>query len=152
MGCWLEIYCRNTCCAIPLLWGESERLRIGVGFAVLPAQEKRAGRVVRVSWHKTSSSSRGYDYAWQKTRIRIKARDSELCQPCLRKGRATQMTAIDHIISKAEGKKKGIPRSVIESDDNLECICTTCHERKTIEETGKSFEPRKATGLDGWPK
>ena len=100
------------------------------------------------SWHKTSSSSRGYGAAWRKKRKQILLRDGGLCQPCRRAGFITQATEVDHIQSRAVCKRLGIDA---EHDDNLQSICNPCHEKKTIEENGGTHAPRPVTGADGWP-
>lgn len=103
-------------------------------------------------WHKTSAASRGYDHRWQKTRERILMRDHGLCQVCRRAGHITPATEVDHRISKAQGRRRGLAASVIEGDDNLQALCTPCHARKTAEEEGRAYAPRVVTGSDGWPR
>lgn len=102
-----------------------------------------------MTWHNTSSHSRGYGYAWQKLRQRALERDHGLCQPCKRAGRITEADAVDHIIRKAECKRRGHRSDYL---DNLQSICNECHDRKTAEENGRSGEPKQVIGLDGWPK
>lgn len=74
-------------------------------------------------WHKTSRHERGYGAAWVKARDRIMTRDMHLCQPCWRKGRPTQATAVDHITPKAKGGT--------DDEANLEATCDRCHKAKT---------------------
>lgn len=100
-----------------------------------------------MAWSKESSTKRGYDYAWQKKRLRILDRDNHLCQPCLKKGRVTEGNEVDHIINKASADKH--PHIDIESDDNLQAICTECHENKSAEEKGHKV--KRQIGVDGWP-
>ena len=102
-------------------------------------------------WHKTSAASRGYDHCWQKTRERILMRDHGLCQICHRNRLITLATDVDHIISKAQGRRRRLAASVIEGDDNLQALCKECHARKTAEEEGRTYAPRVVTGVDGWP-
>ena len=66
---------------------------------------------------------RGYGTAWVKTRARIMKRDHGLCQVCARKGLVTVATQVDHIVNKASGGS--------DDDDNLQAICTPCHDAKT---------------------
>lgn len=79
---------------------------------------------------RTSSTARGYGWAWQKKREPILERDGGLCQPCLRRGRITPgCNTVDHIINRARGG----------SDDpsNLQTICSgpgSCHNAKTAAE------------------
>lgn len=70
-----------------------------------------------------SPEARGYDWAWRKQRKRILARDRGLCQMCLRAGRVTAATEVDHIVNKASGGS--------DADTNLEAICSPCHAIKT---------------------
>jgi 5-methylcytosine-specific restriction endonuclease McrA len=58
---------------------------------------------------------------------------------------------VDHIISRAEGKRRGLPDSVIESDDNLQTICTEAHQIKTAAEQGRTLKQKVTIGIDGWP-
>jgi 5-methylcytosine-specific restriction enzyme A len=100
------------------------------------------------SWHKTSSSSRGYGAAWRRKRKQILLRDGGLCQVCRRAGFITQATEVDHIMSRAECKRLGVNSEI---DENLQSICHPCHEKKTTEENGGTYGPRPVTGADGWP-
>lgn len=102
-------------------------------------------------WHKTSAASRGYDHRWRQTRERILLRDHGLCQDHHRRGQIVQATDVDHIISKAQGRRRRLATSIIEGDDNLQALCKECHARKTAEEEGRTYAPRVATGIDGWP-
>lgn len=102
-------------------------------------------------WHKTSAASRGYDHRWQKTRERILMLDHGLCRDHRRRGQIVQATDVDHIISKAQGRRRGLAASVIEGDDNLQSLCKDCHARKTAEEEGRKYAPKIVTGTDGWP-
>ena len=79
----------------------------------------------RPSWrqHLTSGSSRGYGWGWSALRRRILARDGGRCQPCLRAGRVTDATAVDHVQGKARGGT--------DAESNLESTCRTCHQLKT---------------------
>jgi 5-methylcytosine-specific restriction protein A len=70
------------------------------------------------------------------------ARDSRLCQPCLRKKpqRITAATEVDHIVPKAKGGTDELT--------NLQAICGECHKDKTIKDSGG--KPKPVIGLDGW--
>lgn len=70
------------------------------------------------------------------------ARDKYLCQPCLRKGRYTQATQVDHVESLALGGT--------DEASNLQAICDDCHKVKTQQENG-NFREKQAIGTDGWP-
>lgn len=67
---------------------------------------------------------------WRRKRTATLERDRYLCQPCLRNGRATPATEVDHIVSKGAGGS--------DSDDNLESTCHTCHQSKTLEEARRA--------------
>jgi 5-methylcytosine-specific restriction endonuclease McrA len=96
-----------------------------------------------MAWSKLSRHKRGYDHAWVKLRLHIMARDKYLCQECLKEGRTTLANQVDHILSKAKGGKDNM--------NNLQSLCEPCHDRKTIEETGKTFKPKVKIGIDGFP-
>jgi len=94
-----------------------------------------------MGWARTSRHQRGYGWIWEKIRARILRRDKGLCQPCLRKGRVTQATEVNHITPKAQGGT--------DSDKNLESICHPCHVDETLRQQGKRSKP--TFGADGWP-
>lgn len=94
-----------------------------------------------MAWPTTSRHSRGYGNEWTKLRKAIMARDSHLCQPCLRNGTPTPATQVDHIKPKAKGGT--------DAAGNLQAICTPCHDAKTIIDAGGKVKQRIA--LDGWP-
>lgn len=57
-------------------------------------------------------------------------------------GRVTLATVPDHIVPLALGG--------LDVDENIRCLCASCHERRTAEQFGLKY--RAPTGLDGWPK
>ncbi|MFS1582911.1 MAG: HNH endonuclease [Candidatus Arsenophonus phytopathogenicus] len=63
---------------------------------------------------------------WEILRARILKRDKYFCQPCLRKGIATEAKAVDHIQAKAFGGT--------DDEANLQAICQACHRTKTASE------------------
>lgn len=82
-----------------------------------------------MAWDRNlSRHERGYGYQWDRLRKLVLQRDQHLCQPCIRKGRATPATEVDHITPKAKGG----------TDDhgNLQAICSPCHKDKTTAENG----------------
>lgn len=98
-----------------------------------PVLSTRSGPVKSPGWaaqHTTSSTSRGYGYSWQKARLRVLLRDCGLCQTCLKVGRTTMATEVDHVVPKFEGG----------TDDpgNLSAICGPCHTAKTAEESKRA--------------
>lgn len=80
----------------------------------------------------TSSSERGYGWAWQKARQRILARDCGLCQceECKRLKRLRVATEVDHIVPKFEGGT--------DDDENLQAVNTDCHKLKTAAESARA--------------
>jgi 5-methylcytosine-specific restriction protein A len=94
-----------------------------------------------MTWSRTSRHDRGYGTAWDKLRRHIMQRDKHLCQPCKRASMITPAQQVDHIIPKAKGGT--------DDEDNLQAICKTCHEGKTIQDSGG--RPKVQIGADGWP-
>lgn len=94
-----------------------------------------------IGWRKThrqvSAAERGYDAAWRRLRDWVMRRDNGLCQPCLRAGRVTAATEVDHIIGKAEAKRMGWTRADADAHDNLQAICRECHKVKTAQDSRK---------------
>lgn len=70
---------------------------------------------------------RGYGTTWERLRVAILERDSYLCQACLRTGRVTPATQVDHVIPKAHGGT--------DDECNLSSICAPCHRYKTSRES-----------------
>lgn len=81
-------------------------------------------------WQRSSTgktrTQRGYGASWDKQRKRIFSRDNYLCQNCLKEGKLTPATEVDHIIPKSQGGT--------DEDDNLQSICIPCHRHKTATE------------------
>ena len=95
-----------------------------------------------MAWSTKSKQARGYGKQWDKVRAYALTRDNYLCQPCMKQGRLTPATAVDHIQNKASGGTDDM--------DNLQAICTDCHTRKTTwEATGRDYDTD--IGKDGWP-
>ena len=102
-------------------------------------------------WSTVSRHERGYGSDWDKRRKRILARDFGICQPCLKLGHTHRGSEVDHIVSKAEGKRLRWSVARIESDDNLQTICHSAHVQKTCIENGRVFKQKIEIGLDGFP-
>ena len=74
-----------------------------------------------------------------------------LCKQCLRQGTLTPLAvrprdhAVDHITPKAKGGT--------DDDDNLQSLCTACHDAKTLADNAdvRGYQPRRVIGADGWP-
>jgi len=92
-------------------------------------------------WSKQSRHARGYGTAWDKLRKLILTRDNHLCQACLRNGRPTPATHVDHITPKAKGGT--------DEHTNLQALCEPCHTAKTTIENGGRVKVE--IGADGWP-
>lgn len=102
-------------------------------------------------WSTESRHKRGYGTEWTKTRERILRRDKGICQPCLKDGYLHPGTEVDHIVSRAEGKRLGWAQSLVERDANLQTICTEAHRIKTAAEQGRTLKPKQKIGIDGYP-
>ena len=82
-----------------------------------------------------SRHERGYGWAWEQAVKRIRARDCDVCQACVRRddGHIGTYAAVDHRVPKAQGGT--------DDDANLEVICKPCHDEKTAGEArrGKGY-------------
>ena len=104
-----------------------------------------------MAWSKQSRHERGYGSVWTKIRERILKRDMYLCQACLKLGRTTPATQVDHITPKAQGGT--------DDDGNLQAICAACHLEKSLAEAaqaqGRTIRPKLTFTRDGkplWPE
>ena len=104
-------------------------------------------------WPTTSRQSRGYGAEWDRVRKAVLERDGYLCRcrHCKAEGRTTLATEVDHVVSKAEAKRRGWAQRQTDDPSNLQAINSDCHKRKTIEEQGGGLKPRVRIGLDGFP-
>ena len=107
----------------------------------------------RSSWPTESRHERGYGTEWDKVRRLVLERDEHLCQcrHCKEEGRTAIATEVDHIVSRANAQALGWSKARAEHSSNLQAINTQCHVRKTQEEQGKTFKPKRHIGLDGFP-
>lgn len=80
----------------------------------------------RVGMATTSELKRTRGSVWMKIRARILRRDKGLCQECLRNGRPTEATKVDHITALQIGGD--------DNDENLQSLCKDCHDVKTAAE------------------
>ncbi len=94
---------------------------------------------------KGTRQDRGYGKFWGKLRKHAINRDKGLCQVCLRSGRLKSFDEVDHIKPKAFGGQDEL--------ENLQCICSECHQLKTSDEaaSAKGYRIRPVVGSDGWP-
>lgn len=120
--------CRHPCC--------SKLSRDGSGFCDAHQEDRHAGRFADRA--RGSRHERGYGSEWDKKRRLILQRDNGLCQPCLKGGRVSGATQVDHIIPKAEGGT--------DDDSNLQSICVPCHKAKTATEGGMKSPSGRARG------
>lgn len=75
--------------------------------------------------------------------LRLKRlRNEPLCRMCKVEGRVTAATVPDHIKPLALGGE--------DVDENIRCLCASCHDRVTREEFGLK-PPKPQIGEDGWP-
>lgn len=116
------------------------RLKRCATHGIYSDNEKRCPKCKQDSHKIYDKTSRNKDSAkfynskeWKLTRDRAAKRDGGLCQECLRNGDVTEFDVVDHIIEIEDG---GCKLCV----DNLECLCHSCHNRK-------SAEKRKDRGL-----
>ena len=94
---------------------------------------------MQMAWSKLSRHARGYGSRWDKLRKVILIRDGYLCQHCLRKGRPTVATQVDHVKPKAAGGD--------DTERNLQSLCAACHEAKT--EADKGYAERVTFDASG---
>lgn len=86
----------------------------------------------------TSSTARGYGWAWQKKREQVLKRDCYLCQVCARTDRVSSADQVDHIVCKAEWLLTHDSEDGCEADENLQSICDACHKAKTAAEAARA--------------
>lgn len=108
----------------------------------------------KTGWPTTSRQSRGYGAEWDKTRLRILRRDGGLCQCDRCKGGQVRLliaTEVHHVVSKADGARRGWTQQQIDADSNLAAINKDCHKRETAAEQGRQLKAKMTPGADGWP-
>ena len=70
------------------------------------------------------AAARGYDSRWNVARRRF-LREHPLCAECMRQGRLTPATVVDHIIPHRGDEK------LFWSEQNWQPLCKPCHDHKT---------------------
>ncbi|MBK5958097.1 hypothetical protein CCR97_08185 [Rhodoplanes elegans] len=90
-----------------------------------------------------SARQRGYSTAWDKARAGF-LRDHPWCAICLKAGRYTQATVVDHI------KPHRGDQSLFWDRSNWQALDATCHS-SAKQKAEKSGKPVRVTGVDGWP-
>ena len=92
-------------------------------------------REVKRLQNRGSASARGYGYRWSKVREAF-LREHPLCVECMKQGRITPATDVDHIIP-----HRGDPE-LMWNPDNYQALCHSCHSRKTAREDRGFGNPR----------
>jgi 5-methylcytosine-specific restriction protein A len=72
---------------------------------------------------------------------RSRLRAEPLCRDCKAKGIIRAAVTPDHIKPLAHGGT--------DTDDNIRCLCSECHAKRTAEQFG--HKQRVTIGADGWP-
>ena len=75
--------------------------------------------------------------SWSAVRGDVLERDLHVCQMC---GMSSQHLDIDHIIPKSLGGNEWHP-------DNLQALCRTCHEAKTLQDNRLFLSHRRSEGV-----
>lgn len=78
---------------------------------------------------------------WKRARQTALIRDHYLCQECFRRGKYIQANIIHHIIPLRDDLSKAFDL------DNLETICTSCHNKEHPERSGGQKKQRKSTNI-----
>lgn len=91
--------------------------------------------------NETCRIKRGYNQAWLKARL-VFLKENPLCVYCLKQGKHTPATVVDHIIPHKDNP------DLFWDESNWQSLCHKCHASiKQREEHGKDVRP---VGLDGW--
>lgn len=84
-----------------------------------------------------SRHERSYGSDWDKRRVEILQRDKGLCQVSLRKGLVVPATQVDHIINKAEWRRRFGTLDGVDDPTNLQAISAAEHRLKTQAEAAQ---------------
>ncbi|MBO8183625.1 MAG: HNH endonuclease [Archaeoglobus sp.] len=76
-----------------------------------------------------TAAQRGYDARWRRARKRFLA-ENPLCVECMKEGRLTPATVVDHIVP-----HKG-NYELFWDESNWQPLCKRCHDKKTAREDG----------------
>ena len=74
-----------------------------------------------------SAAKRGYGSKWQKA-SKAYLQSHPLCVECVKLGRYTKATVVDHIVPHRGDQK------LFWDQSNWQALCKTCHDRKTLTE------------------
>lgn len=78
-------------------------------------------------WHTNKHRSKRMSARpWRRKRQIVIRSDKGLCRPCSKQGVMTVFNDVDHIVPVSKGGSNEI--------ENLQCICTKCHNKKTAKE------------------
>lgn len=77
-----------------------------------------------------SAAARGYNSRWNKAR-KVYLADHPLCAECLRCGKYTAATVVDHIIPHRGNNE------LFWDESNWQSLCKRCHDKKTGREDSK---------------
>lgn len=105
-----------------------------------------------MTWHGTSRQARGYGAEWERVREQVLKRDNYVCQcPDCKGGeiRVSPANEVDHIVSKAEWKRRHGTLAGVDDPSNLQAINHDCHTKKTALEKG--HRPRLGCDINGFP-
>ena len=86
--------------------------------------------------NRDSAYRRGYNSAWRMAREGYLIKHP-FCVECLKHGRHTKATVVDHIIPHKGNK------NLFWDNDNWQPLCAECHNRKTAREDGGFGHPVK---------
>lgn len=89
----------------------------------------KAARDARRRQVRGTTTQRGYGGRWQTLRKRF-ILQHPYCQECLKQGKLTEATDVDHIVP-----HRGCARLLFD-EANLQALCHECHSRKTAKEDG----------------
>ena len=94
-----------------------------------PGKCERHAKQVRkeADARRPTAHNRGYNHKWRRVRVEALKRDGGLCQACLKAGRVTEATDVDHIVPTAAG-------GAFYALENLQSLCRPCHQAKTVSE------------------
>ena len=80
-----------------------------------------------------SAAARGYGSRWQKV-SRAFLHSHPLCEECLKQGRYTKATVVDHIVPHRGDQK------LFWDQSNWQALCKRCHDKKTgIEDSHPTY-------------
>lgn len=96
----------------------------------------KAARDARRRQVRGTTAQRGYGGRWQTLRKRF-ILQHPYCQECLKQGRLTEATDVDHIVP-----HRGCAKLLFD-EANLQSLCHECHSRKTAKEDGGFGNPQR---------